>query len=644
MKKQSFTGSTVEECIKNACMELSIKEEKLKYEVVYKKTGLFRKKAEILVELEEKINNQEENEENLSNGTVTVLNGKIKVKDPINNGKQATINIPGNINVSIDGVQVSGRKEVSSSNVVEVGFKTVEKPQRILKISVSPDKLEAYLDIEYVNKKEFKLKDQPEANSIFLESEVTNTQEPPIYTENEIIEELKKEHIVYGIINENLKKCTSRNDVKQQLIAKGVKVKNDEDDVLEIKFDVNGRNKYEENKAGNIDFKSIGFVSSVSEGSVMATRRAGAQGHDGKDIYGNAIKRKSAKKLQIAAGDGCELQGEDTVVALKSGKAEFKTNRFSVVDVYEVNSDVDLKTGNIKFSGAVNIMGSVLEGMKVESENDIIVQNNVEGAELKAKGDITVGKNAILSKIYSGGQDVNILGRIEILNNVKKGITEIIEAVYQLKKYNTNNKFSSDGEIIKVLLESKFKFIPKICKKYIELANNPNEKFVKIFNEKFLGIAPVYIKQVEDLNYLDKEIEDEIESLNSILAVPSSVNITYCQDCTIQSSGDINITGKGEYISNITANNNINFLNKDAVARGGVVRAKDEIRCGVVGSIGGVVTKLAVAPKGHIYAEIAYPNTVFIVGNREATIENPSKNIHVYIDHQDELVVDKLLL
>ncbi|WP_234119554.1 flagellar assembly protein A [Clostridium hydrogenum] len=644
MKKQSFTGSTVEECIKNACMELSIKEEELKYEVVYKKTGLFRKKAEILVELEEKNSNQEENEKSSSNGTVTILNGQIQVKDPINNGKQATINIPGNINVSIDGVQVSGRKEINSSSVVEVSFKTIEKPQRILKISVSPDKSEAYLDIEYVNKKELKLKDQPEANSIFLESEVINIQASPVYTESEIVEELKKQNIVYGIVRENLKKCTAKEGVRQLLIARGLKVKDDEDDILEIKFDVSNGNKYKENKAGNIDFKSIGFVSSVSEGSVMATRREGAQGHDGKDIYGNDIKRKSAKKLQLAAGDGCELRGEDTVVALKSGKAEFKTNRFTVVDVYDVNSDVDLKTGNIKFNGAVNIMGSVLEGMKVESENDIIVQNNVEGAELKAKGDITVGKNAILSKIYSGGEDVNTLGKIEVLNNVKKGISEIIDAVYQIKKYNANKNFSSDGEIIKILLESKFKSIPKICKNYIELANDPNEKFVKIFNEKFLGIAPVYIKQAEELNYLDKEIENEIESLNSVLTMPASINITYCQDCTIQSSGNINITGKGEYISNIIANNSINFLNKDAVARGGFVRAKDEIRCGVVGSIGGVVTKLAVAPKGHIYAEIAYPNTVFIVGNRETTIENPSKNIHVYIDHHDELVVDKLLL
>lgn len=649
MEKQVFTGSTVEECIKNACTKLKLKEENLRYTIISKKTGFFRKKVEISVELNEELKNKEEIVEDSSNlkvedGTVIVSNGQFKVKDPINGGRPAVISVPKNISISIDGVQVTGRKEVNGSNIIEVFFETIEKPQRILKISVSPNKCEAYLDVEYISRKEYRLKDHEEANVVFLEREVINTQKPPLYTESQILEELRKKNITYGIIEENLKKCTSQDGVRQLLIAQGLMVENDEDDILEIKFDISDGNRYKENEAGNIDFKSIGFVSTVSKGSVMAFRKKGKEGCDGKDIYGNIIKRKSGKSIKIAVGDGCELQGEDTVVSLKSGKAEYKGNRFSVVDIYEVNSDVDIKTGNIKFNGAVNIMGSVLEGMKVESENDIIVQNNIEGAELRTKGDVTVGKNAILSKIFCGGEDVDLLNRIDILSNVKNNIIEIIDAVHQVKRYNTNGKFSSDGEIVKILLESKFKIIPKICKDYIQFVKDPTEKFVKAFNEKLLGISPIYIKKVEELNNLAEDIKMEVESLNEVLSVPSSVNVSYCQDCIIQSSGDINITGKGEYISNITANNNIRFLNKNAVARGGIIKAKNEVRCGVVGSIGGVVTRVAVAPKGNIYAEIAYPNTVFIVGNREVSIENASKNIHVYINHHDEITVDKFLL
>lgn len=44
------------------------------------------------------------------------------------------------------------------------------------------------------------------------------------------------------------------------------------------------------------------------------------------------------------------------------------------------------------------------------------------------------------------------------------------------------------------------------------------------------------------------------------LSLPVNVNISYCQDSKIKSTGDIYITGKGEYISKLTSNNNVYLL------------------------------------------------------------------------------------
>lgn len=635
MKREIFNGSTVEECINKACHELSIKRSDIKYEILIEKKGVFIKKAQIAVEIQDDNGNID--------GTACVTDGKLIVVDPKGNGNFAKIIIPQNIFAVIDGVQVFGKKQINKSMNIKFKFDEVEKPMRKLNIDVTPDNLEVYIDINYVNKSEFKLKDVPQSNEILLEAEVLRSQKPPVYTENELKSELSKNKIVYGILDENIKKCVSGKDINRMLVAKGIEVQNDVDDTIEFKISMDEGSKFRESKNGNIDFKSIGFVSAVAAGQVIAIKHEGIEGKNGKDVYGKEIKKKIGKKISITCDENCKIE-DDKVIALKNGKASFKGNRFSIVNVHEVNSDVDLKTGNIKFVGAVSVKGSVLEGMSVESGNDIVISNNVESAIIKAKGNISIGKNAILSEIYSGGQDVEVLSKIEILDNLSRSITELIEAVHQIKKYNTRNKFSSDGEIVKVLIESKFKNIAKMCKNYILLANNINDKFRKLFIENLIGIAPLHIKDANDLKIIPKEAEEEINNLKSILSMPSDINISYCQECTIESSGDIYITGKGEYISNVTANNSIEFVDKSAVARGGQLKAKNEIKCGVVGSIGGVMTRVCVDEKGHIYSEIAYPNTVFAVGNKEFTIDNLSKNIHAYIDQKDDLIVDKLLL
>lgn len=635
MKKEIFNGSTVEECINKACHELSIKRSDIKYEVLIEKKGVFIKKAQIAVEIQ--------NNKGDIDGTASVVDGKLIVTDPKENGNFAKIVIPENIFVVIDGVEVFGRKEINKSMDIKFKFDEVEKPMRKLNINVTPDNLEVYIDINYVNKIEFKLKDVPQNNEITLETDVLRSQNPPVYAENAIKDELSKNKIVYGILDENIKKCVSGKDIYRMLVAKGIKAQNDVDDTIEFKINMDEGSKFRQNKNGNIDFKSIGFVSAVEAGQVIAVKHNGVEGKNGKDVYGKVIKKEIGKKISITCDENCKIE-DNKVIALKNGKASFKGNKFSIVNIHEVNSDVDLKTGNIKFVGAVSVKGNVLEGMSVESGNDIVIGNNVESAIIKAKGNISIEKNAILSKIYSGGQDVEVLSKIEILDNLSKSIIELIEAVFQIKKYNTRNKFSSDGEIIKVLIESKFKNIDKMCRSYILLANNINDKFQKLFIENLIGIAPIHIKDANELTIIPKEAEEEINNLKAILSIPSDINISYCQECKIESSGNIYITGKGEYISNVTANNSIEFVNKNAVARGGQLKAKNEIKCGVVGSIGGVMTRVCVDAKGHIYSEIAYPNTVFAVGNKEFIIDNPSKNIHAYIDQKDDLIVNKLLL
>ena len=75
-----------------------------------------------------------------------------------------------------------------------------------------------------------------------------------------------------------------------------------------------------------------------------------------------------------------------------------------------------------------------------------------------------------------------------------------------------------------------------------------------------------------------------------------------------------------------------------------MLKSKDEIKCGIVGSVGGVTTKLVVGESGHIWAKVAYQNTLFIVGQREYMLEIPCKDVHAYLDDKGDLTVDRLIL
>lgn len=68
------------------------------------------------------------------------------------------------------------------------------------------------------------------------------------------------------------------------------------------------------------------------------------------------------------------------------------------------------------------------------------------------------------------------------------------------------------------------------------------------------------------------------------MANMSSITLSYCQEASIKSSGDILINGKGLYSTDMYAVRSIKFLNKQSVCRGGVLKAGEFINASVVGS------------------------------------------------------------
>ena len=88
-----------------------------------------------------------------------------------------------------------------------------------------------------------------------------------------------------------------------------------------------------------------------------------------------------------------------------------------------VHGDIDSSIGNLQHHGSVKIHGSVLPGMKVEAQGDVLVTGEVTDAELQAGGDLTVlglvtGSRALLDAVgtatFGQAADARIVAGVDI--------------------------------------------------------------------------------------------------------------------------------------------------------------------------------------------------------------------------------------
>ncbi|MFX0548841.1 DUF342 domain-containing protein [Hathewaya histolytica] len=575
-------------------------------------------------------------------GKVYIKEGKIFVINPKENGKPAVITPSKGLKLMVDKEEVTFKKEVFANSEIEVFFPST-LGKRNLNISLSLDKMKAYMDISYEPKLIYTLRDEEEDKIVNLKYEVLDKELPPKFSREEIEKVLLDKGILYGILRNNIEKCIKEEYVKDCIIATGKKPVDGTDDTIKLNFIV--QKSFKEDSKGNIDYKSIGNIQYVKSGDVIATIIKGKEGIDGVNVFGKIVKSKKRNMVKVKCSSGCELKG-DSIIAIIDGKPMYKRNTFKVNHVHEVKGNVDLSTGNINFSGSVIVYGAVSDGMKIESGAGIEVYKNVSGSEIISKGNISVGGNIIYSKVICGGEDnvnIKVNEDLTLLSNILREIRLTMEKIINK---NLLGKDVKPGEIIKVLIENKFKNVPVIItsieKSYAKKGTYKN--FINILKKGLLGLGTLSIESSEDIMYMEKLLKEEIEIIKDEKINFSDVDFRYAQNSIIQSSGDIYITGKGEYITNIDANGSIYFTGINSVARGGILKAKNEIKCMYVGSDAGVSTKLKVEREGKIWAKVAFQNTRFAVGTLEHIIEYPCKDVHAYLDEKGELVVEKLKL
>ena len=576
------------------------------------------------------------------NGSVRVKENKIIVRNPIGNGNFSIIIPPSKGSLYIDGEIVTRPLKVKEENIIE--FKELKmEAKRNVEISHSKDGMEAYISIKYEKEKKYILKDMDENFTLALEVIELEGEAPPNITKEDIMSELKKMKISYGIDEDIINQIVDMQEVKNLLISKGKLPKPPIEDKIKIFFNSNIRG-YEENE--KIDYRSFNTITSVKANDLLAEIIKGENGIEGINIFNQVIPGKQKKKSNFSWGNGTRID-ENLIMATIDGKPNFGKNKVWVEPQYILNKDVTISTGNVNFPANVEINGKVTEGMKVVSGGSLLIRGGVFSAEIEAKNSSDILGNIVNSNIKIGGDNLVKSDRVNNLKELKEILDSLVSNLNYLKQNNLIKNDMSIGLLVKSIIEKKFKSLSKILIKAISNAAIDGDKdsnVIKLVKSKLLGAAPSSIKDVSEIEKIVYCIDEELLDLEEDVIIEANLNMEYAQESKIDIVGSINISGRGLFTSELYATKSIIFTTEKVICRGGYLKADDLIKASIVGSESGVATILEVGKHGNIYVDVAYRNTTFVIGNKKYILDKASKNIHVYIEKDGNLAVDKLLL
>ncbi len=671
-------GNTVEEAVAKALKVLNITKSQAKVEILDEGNkgflGLGSKRAkvkvsvsevaaaemeltDILIDLDIRDEAQQENYRpkviNDKYGIAEVKDGQVVIRNPIAEGKYATIK-PGQHIV----LYVNGKKEEEETFVSEEDELKIEtiadEPVSQLDISFSDDKVEAYL--RYIKRPgaKYKLRHQGPTNTLMLLTEVDEILDAPPLKPEDVKRFLSENNVVKGIYEDAIDQLlTNANSKDAVLIAQGQKPVDGKDAYVRYPFMEKspGDPNDEEGLFGRVKLVS------VTQGDVIAIKMPAEEGHDGWTVTGEPLKVAQSADCNIEIKKGCELtDGGTKAVAVISGRPAIENvgsrSVLSVEPVYEVKN-VDSTTGNIKFSGDVNVRGDVKEGFTVEAGGNIEINGDVTRATIRAGGSVTVHKMVLGSTIVAGGLAALYSSILPLLKDIKELLDKSFVVAGQLKGapgFSTSDlQTKGDGQLLQLLMDSKFHSLPKAITDltgavvHSELA--PHEEVVNTTNLLFrtiCGLGPLHLDRIERLQTLAKATEQVLNLVAGCMSKVDTIRARYVQNSTLQSSGDVIIEGQGCYISSVVAGGEVIVQGSPGIARGVKITANRNVTVKELGSEFDTQTSVTIKGNGKISAELIHPNVTLQIGIEKFRIDKAYKNLDAYVNHEGRFIIDKL--
>jgi len=254
---------------------------------------------------------------------------------------------------------------------------------------------------------------------------------------------LAKAKVVFGIthasIEQALSKCQRDHvTINSACFARGMPPIHGSDARIEVYFSQDmGCDDFVIMPDGRIDYRKRFVIPMAHTGELLAKVSLPSSGQPGMDVFGNMIAARSGNSLPVFPGEGVKTSDDGReFFATRDGQVIYNTDMLSVLPTYQVLGDVDYHSGNIEFDGNIFVTGSILPGFFVKAKGDILVQGNVESANIEAGRDLIVkggivgagsmpirtGRNLVAHHLQNASIEVE--GNVVIMNSCLHSIVE----------------------------------------------------------------------------------------------------------------------------------------------------------------------------------------------------------------------------
>ncbi|MBK8100213.1 MAG: DUF342 domain-containing protein [Planctomycetes bacterium] len=142
---------------------------------------------------------------------------------------------------------------------------------------------------------------------------------------------------------------------------------------------------------GSMDFRERHRLLPVRVGDVLATEVPPTRGTDGRDVRDRPLPAADGGAAHTVLGPGAARRGDGAIVATRDGVLLASPDqRLDVVPHWAHRGDVDLRSGNLRTHGSMEVQGDVSPTMAVHADGDLVIHGAVLDAKVTAGGDVAV--------------------------------------------------------------------------------------------------------------------------------------------------------------------------------------------------------------------------------------------------------------
>ena len=211
-------------------------------------------------------------------------------------------------------------------------------------------------------------------------------------TAAQIIEALRGQNVVSGILYDEIDKAVVEKVVHKREVARGSLPQPGEDtQFISLVPEIRERCPQTDD-TDNVDYRNMGGIVSVKAGDPLMRRHPATKGTPGENILGTPIPTTDGNDMGFAtnlSGTAFAEGDPDLLLAAISGLPVQVDHGVMVEPVINLKN-IDLSSGNLHFEGTVNIAGDVKSGMEVKATGDVIIGGVVEAARVEAGGDVEI--------------------------------------------------------------------------------------------------------------------------------------------------------------------------------------------------------------------------------------------------------------